>query len=270
MLSKKRIIHLYSDLSFSGSYYSSHSFYAELIRKFGKKNVPDFKTVTSILETIPTFQIHSPYKKTKRYRPLDNVTGQGISLQLDLAFMPLILGFAGFLIAVDEWNNFVYVSPFSNKSQKSIEKCILDIISKPSLRNVCIFSSDKGSEFVSNTKFASSRGIKWLFLTSNQKAFLAERYIRIVKGKLYRAMRDQKTAEWPTLLTPVVKSINSTYSSFLGMTPDESNTPYMDPKIRAVWDKKAIKRPEITTKIETWKVGDYVYRQLKASPLYKG
>ena len=185
MLSKQKIVKLYSDLQFPGSYYGSHNFYDALVRKYGSKHIPSYKIVLNILKTIPTFQIHAPYHKTKYFRSLDNVTGQGISLQLDLAFMPESSSFVGFLIAVDIWNNFVYALPFKNKSQLSIRDLLSDLFSNPNLTNLSVVSSDRGTEFVSNVKYASSKKIKWIFLSSNQKAFLAELYIRVVKGKLY-------------------------------------------------------------------------------------
>ena len=93
MLSKEKIVDLYSNLTFPGAYYGAHNFYKELLTKFGSKNVPSSQTVLEILETVPTFQIHAPYHKTKYFRHLDNVSRQGLSLQLDLAFMPKISDF---------------------------------------------------------------------------------------------------------------------------------------------------------------------------------
>ena len=98
MLSKNTIKNLYSNLQFPGSYYSAHNFYSELQRKYGKNKVPKYEEILAILETIPTYQIHASYRKVQQYRHLDNVQGQGISLQVDLAFMPEIHDFKGFLI----------------------------------------------------------------------------------------------------------------------------------------------------------------------------
>ena len=274
MLSKQKIKQLYSNLNFPGSYYSSHNFYRELVLKYGSSNVPSYKDVYEILTSIPTFQIHALYKKVKLYRHTDNVTGQGISLQLDLAFMPSVDSYKGFLIAVDEWNNFIYTYPFESKSKENIQSILQSLLSLPTLQHVGIFSSDQGTEFTSNVKYANKKGIKWLFLKSTQKAFLAEIYIRIVKGKLYRAMRDKKTIDWPTLLPSVTQSINETYSSFLKMTPSESNSPLKDPIIRDLWrsrrDKQEVDYANAREKSPQWRVGDFVYKQLKSSPLYKG
>ena len=237
-LSNESVRKLYSDLNFPGSYYGAHNFYKELIKKFGKEKVPSYQNLLNILKDIPTFQIHSLYKDKKYYRHMDNVNGQGISLQADLAFMPQHDEYTGFFLAVDEWNNFIYCFPFKNKSKNSIQNILHNLFKTPSLQNLTIISSDQGNEFKSNVKFAKEHNVKWLFLKSFQKAFLSEVYIKIVKGKLYRAMRDKKTTNWPNLLLKVVQSINNTYSSFLQMTPQEANTPQKDPEIRAKWERK--------------------------------
>lgn len=274
MLSKNKITKLYSDLNFPGSYYGAHNFYSELVRKYGKKEVPDYKSVLRILEDISTYQIHAQYREVKYFRPLSNVTGQGISLQVDLAFMPEVENYKGFLIAVDEWNNFIYTIPFINKSQGQIRDVLDTLFSLDTLRQLAVLSSDKGTEFTSNVKYVSSKGIKWLFLQSSQKAFLAEIYIRIVKGKLYRAMRDKKTIDWPTLLPQVTMSINASFSQFLGMSPLNSNSPEKDPIIRKKWEERKAKyEQEVARKLSQeskWKVGNFVYKKLKSSSLYKG
>ena len=84
-------------------------------------------------------------------------------------------------------------------------------------------------------------------------------------------MRDKRTIDWPSLLPDVTASINGTYSDFLGMTPKEANSSIKDPEIREKWEQKkkndqVIQSPNLTK----WKVGDFVYKKLKSSPLYKG
>ena len=86
--------------------------------------------------------------------------------------MPVFREYSGFLIVVDEWNNFVYTCPFKTKASKEIGQCFENILKNPALSRVCTISSDYGGEFQPLAKEFRKKGIKWLYLRSKQKAFL--------------------------------------------------------------------------------------------------
>ena len=84
-------------------------------------------------------------------------------------------------------------------------------------------------------------------------------------------MRYKKTTDWVTILPQIVMGINKTYSSFLGMTPLEANDPNNDPLIRQKWERKIENYSSRKTQSSySWKVGDFLFKKLKDSPLYKG
>ena len=270
MLSDETLVKLWKDPDFSGSYYSGHLFYSELQQHF--QDVPSYSHVLKVLKSIPTYQIHSSFRDKKYFRHLDNVQGQGISIQADLAFMPDFNGYIGFLILVDEWNNYIYCEPFKSKQSSEIGDILLSLLDKnQSLNHVATISSDYGSEFLPLKAKLKLKNISWLFLRSSQKAFLAELYIKIVKGKIYRYLRENLTQDWPSALPQVTKAINNTYNHFLQTTPENSNNPESDPKIRVQWSKR--KNGEFMTwqpRKEKYSVGDNVFKEFPPSKLYKG
>ena len=264
MLSKKAIIGLWTDVSFPGCFSGLDTFYRELGRKY--KKIPSKRVIQGYLSDLPTYQIHSPYPTSFPTRHLTNVTGVGLQLQADLAFMPLADNYKGFLLCVDELNNYIYAHPFQTKSETEILLCFQNIFKAASLKNCTTVSSDKGSEFVGVKKYF--KNITWLFLTNKHKAFLAEYYIKIVKGRLYRALRENLSQDWTHFLPSIVQSVNATFSARLGMSPAECNDSSFDDYLRS---RAHPVNPETPESCSTeFKINDYVFKALPKDLLYKG
>ena len=261
MLTKHFIQSKWRDLHFSGAFSGLDTFYYELKHHF--RNVPSKALVNAYLADIPTYQIHAPYSSHYETRHLTNVTGVGLQLQGDLAFMPECDGFKGFLLCVDELNHFLYTQPFQTKSEQSMVACFTHIFSLPSLKNVTTLSTDKGSEFLSAKKHFHR--LTWFFLTNKHKAFLAEHYIKVVKGKLYRCMRENRSDDWVSILSSTIDSINNTQSKRLGMSPSECNDPVFDPYLRS-----RVTPGDDSNCRAKFRVGQPVFKALPKDLLFKG
>lgn len=125
VLSDKKIEQLWKKPTFTGSYSGAHTFYKELQRSTQKSDLPTYKRVLSVLQKIPTYQIHASYRDRAKLLHVTNIDGVGLQLHMDLAFMPTYNEYKGFLLAIDPWNNFVRTVPIKTKTGAETKKCIL-------------------------------------------------------------------------------------------------------------------------------------------------
>lgn len=103
-------------------------------------------------------------------------------------------GCTGFLVAVENLTNRLFVHPTKGKNTRQWLDTIARFIELT--RDVKIVFSDRDSVATSPTflnHVQKKYGLKWKFLKKGNKSFLAERYIRFVKTKLSQALAS-KTA----------------------------------------------------------------------------
>jgi hypothetical protein len=119
-------------------------------------------------------------------------------------------------------------------------------------------------EYVSNKKFLSKEGVYleydnniifkkqahlFLFLrlkTGNNKAALAELFIKIIKRKIYLSLRSGLTTSWSDNLAQIVKNYNSTPNRAIGyLKPGNITSPTDGPLIDgALKEQHLAKKPE--------------------------
>lgn len=98
-------------------------------------------------------------------------------------------GCTGFLVAVENLSNRLFVHPTRGKNTRQWLDSIARFIELT--RDVKIIFSDRDSVATSPTfmKHVESKyGIRWKFLKKGNKSFLAERFVRYVKVKLSQAL----------------------------------------------------------------------------------
>lgn len=273
MLSDKEVQKWWRDSSFSGSYSGANTFYNELVRKFGAKNVPKYAQVLNILQKIKAYQIHASYNDKKHLLHVTNVDGVGLQLHIDLAFLkPPFDGYKGYLLAVDPWNNFIRTAPFKSKHASSIRSILETFLKDPVLKNLQTISSDEGKEFIGNVKYFKSKyNITWLFLTGENKAFLPELFIRFTKNKSHPYLRDHQSQNWVEATKIATDNLNNTYNRFLGMTPREANDSLKDPEIRDKWKERWEQQKEDEfTQEPKFRKNTPVFKKLKDKLMVKG
>lgn len=271
-LSEKDVIKWWRDDSFPGSYSGAHTFYKELVRKFGKPNVPKYVSILTILQKIPAYQVHASYKDKKQLLHITNVDGVGLQLHIDLAVLDPVNDYKGYLLAVDPWNNFVRTAPFKSKHASSIRIILETFLKEPILKNLQSISSDEGGEFIGNVKyFKQKHNISWFFLKGEHKDFLAELYIRFTKNKSHRYLRDNLSKDWVSATKKATDNLNDTYNSFLGMTPREANSFSKDPEIRDKWEERWKHQQETdVVQVPKYRVNTPVFKKMKEKFIYKG
>lgn len=118
-------------------------------------------------------------------------------------------GIAGFIVAVENVTNKLFVIPTKAKGTEDWEKAVQHFIDLS--RNVCLIYSDRDAVATSESfreNFFKKYGVKWYFLKKGNKSWLAERYISFVKTKLAQALIYNKTKRWIDFVEPLCKEYN--------------------------------------------------------------
>ena len=179
-LTDKKVAKLYTDLKFPASFTGASTFYKSVKQNYPHTKIK-YKKILNLLQKIPTYQYHvrtnRHYYKTRSIAYNFNIDhtnyvgGQGLSAQMDLAFMPASNDFIGFLVLIDVFNNYIYTAPFKTKKSEEIFKIVMAIIKEHSLNSLTTISSDMGQEFVSRKVDFQRENINLIPLKGAHKAF---------------------------------------------------------------------------------------------------
>ena len=196
-------------------------------------------------------ELHKPiirkFEKRKVYSTFkDYIWG------VDLADMQLLSkynkGIRFLLCVINIFSKYALVVPLKDKKGISIVKAF-QIILKQSNKKPNKIWVDKGSEFY-NAYFK-----KWLrdndivmYSTHNEgKSVVAERFIKTLKGKIYKYMTSISKNVYTDKLDDIVDEYNNTYHATIKMKPiDVKDNTYINTS------------KEINNKDPKFKVGDYV------------
>jgi hypothetical protein len=141
----------------------------------------------------------------------------------------------------------------------------------------------QGGEFIGNKKLFEKLDIYFTTKHSVNKANYAERYIYLLKRKLYLMMRGYLSDDWPKFVPFAVKALNSVHSKKLGgLSPGEINSFFDDVKVRQAQTENCVqvyKEPNYTEQETNQKVyesssnplqvGTYVYLDYKPTAFDK-
>ena len=208
------------------------------------------KDVKHFLEGDRTYTLHRP-RRIRFQRAKTIPCGLYTDIQADLAQMDKFAhknkGYKYILVAVCVLSKRLWASKQYVKSKqyvdvsKGFDSLLADIPIKP-----WIIFSDRGKEFILNEKRKVKNGkteIKNYFdehginkhwsSTKTIKAALAERYIRILKSRLYRYFSEYGTMNWTDVLPKIVDAINHSPSRITGVAPVDVNFK----NAQAIWEK---------------------------------
>lgn len=116
----------------------------------------------------------------------------------------------GFLLAVENVTNRLFVYPCGNKATQSWLDAIQAFIEVAD--NVATIFSDRDSVATAprfQEKISKKYGLAWHFMKKGSKSYLAERYIGFMKTKLSQAMLHKETKNWIQFVTPIVSEYNA-------------------------------------------------------------
>ena len=125
-------------------------------------------------------------------------------------------GATGFLVAVENVSCRLFVLPTRGKDTKQWLQSIERFVELS--RQVAVIYSDRDSVATSSsfrTDLSKRFGIRWHFLKSRHKSFLAERFVGYVKTKLSRALeraserKGRPVKRWVDYVAPLLEIYNS-------------------------------------------------------------
>jgi hypothetical protein len=119
-------------------------------------------------------------------------------------------GCTGFLVAVENLTNRLFVYPSKGKSTSQWEQAVDSFVEQ--VKNVNIIYTDRDAVATSKLfreKIKTLYGVRWYFMVKGSKSYLAERYIRYTKEKLSQALEIKKTKNWVQFVNNIVNEYNN-------------------------------------------------------------
>ena len=111
----------------------------------------------------------------------------------DLFEMPPFENFTCGLLVVDQLSNKIFTRAQKTKTAAETFASFMDIFKKNKLLHLLQWvSSDAGGEFNLVIEYCEARGINYVVKSGQNKAFVSENYIKILKYSLYRWLRTNR------------------------------------------------------------------------------
>eukprot|EP00794_Sanderia_malayensis_P001962 gene1962-biopygen1779 len=169
-----------------------------------------------------------------------------------------------FLLAcIDTFRKYAWVKPLRRKTSGEIVRAFHDILLERRPQKV---TSDKGSEFMNKgfQELLKKDNIGFYTVNSEVKAAIVERFLRTLKGRMYRYFTARNTLSYIANLQEFVHSYNNTYHQSIGLRPSAVN------KSNANIVREKLFGKQVTRRQVNFKVGDYVRLNLKKRLFKKG
>ena len=190
-----------------------------LLREANKVEKVTRKQVVEFLAKQRTYTLHKQRRK-KFKRNVIKSAGIDTDWQLDLADMSMLKkenDCTFLLICVDVYSRFARVVPLKNKTAAHVASAMSSIEKMP-----WSVTTDAGKEFTGKAfqQFLYANDINHKLATSpDVKASIAERYIRTLKGRLWKFMTAYNTKRYIDVLPMIVTSINNSYHRAIKAVP---------------------------------------------------
>ena len=158
------------------------------------------------------------------------------------------------LCIIDIFSKYAWVIPLKDKKGASIVDAFQKILKESDRRKPNEIWVDKGSEFYNNSfkKWLKDHDIKMYSIKNEGKSAVAERFIRILKNKIYKYMTSISKNVYIDKLDDIVDGYNNTYHSTIKMkSVDVKGNTYID-------SMEQHSEKEVNDRGPKFKVGDHV------------
>lgn len=230
----------------------------------------NYNELIEILSGYRGFTLHTPARV--RF-PRNKTVVSGIDAQwaADLAdvkkFADKNNGFQYWLCVVDVFSKKAWVQPIRSKKAPEVHHAFEKIFAHTT-RRPRVIQTDKGGEFNNKElkKYLKKHKIDY-FTSENEEihASIAERFIRTIKGRVFRYFTHNRTVRYVDVLNKIVESYNNTYHRSIGMPPNNVNK---ENEVK-IWRRMYGGAPLSNYKFK-FKVGDRVRIQEHRSTFRKG
>jgi hypothetical protein len=218
MISDKRILELWRDPTFSGSYRGIKTF--QILLKTDLNIDISQKRLYNVLKTDSIFLIHTKPKRQIKRRHYD-LHNYGELVQADIAQMFEYEGYKYFLLLIDCYSSKIFVECLKSKNSEDVASAFSKIFKNFNAK-VHVLETDRGKEFLgASKKLFQKEKIYYKQKFGQNKANFAENGIYIVKKKLYMLLRGTLSHNWVSEIENVVQAYNNTPIKKLGwLTPN--------------------------------------------------
>ena len=213
---------LYRNLKMSSSYSGAQNLYRE-----AKKINSDItlKDVKNYLKSEKSYTLHKGTKKRFSRRKIIS-PGPRIIASADLADMSKLAkynnGSKFILVFIDSFSRFATAVPLKSKSAEDVLQAFKTILMHKNFKGISRLNTDEGKEFYNKKvqQFLKSENVTLYSVSSREiKAAIAERFIRTLKGRLFRYMTHHNTMKYMDALPDIIRNYNHTYHRTLKTTP---------------------------------------------------
>lgn len=271
----KKIIELWRDPAFSGSYRGLKSF--QMFLKTDRNIDVSEKKLYKIMTQDPIYVMHMKSKKViRRHYYLSNI---GELIQSDLAYMFPYNNYKYFIVFIDCFSYKLNVQALENKSSRTVLKAFEYFLHDKEIEKL---ETDQGTEYSLCKKLCKEKKILYSYKRGQNKANFAEYAILQVKKRLYKMLRGSLSKDWPSYLQIIQEDFNKTPMKMLGyLAPKDLND-----SADTYFVLKAQKTDKIKEQIPSFevqqenikgydenednlKVNDYVYLNFKTNTFAK-
>lgn len=229
------------------------------------------KDVKNFLASQPTYTRHRDrLLKFKRRRFI--TLGIGYCYQADLADVSSLSrqndGVKFLLCVIDTFSKFSWVRPLKTKGSLDTVAAFRSILQESDRIPITLFT-DKGTEFVNRDikELTDSYGIVFYQAQDpSTKASIAERFIRTIKGRIYKYMFANGTSRYIDVLQSLVDGYNNRVHRAIGVAPSQVNKDNEEAIFKRLFPdfgKKTVVQPK-------FKIGSQVRVALDSGPFRKG
>lgn len=230
------------------------------------------KEIQNWLNTKRSYSLHKRALRHYERNPtmVSNLDDQW---QIDLFFLPELGGKERLaLLAIDLASRYIWVEPLTNKSGPTVTTAMKKILLRATPRKPLKIQADDGKEFY-NKHFKGllrDYDIELFSTKSDMKAAIAERAIRTIKEKIYRALdNDTKLGNrWTDTVALIVESYNNTFHKAVQTSPGSVNQQTVGDALHSLYGKYW--KTDRGNKPSKFKVGDYVRISIMRNPFMKG
>ncbi len=223
-ISAKRILEIWKDPTFSGSYSGIKTF--QILLKTDLNIDISERRLYKILKSDPIYLIHlKPVRQFDR-RHYD-LRFYGELLQADIAYMFNYDGFKYFLLVVDCYSSKIYVEPLKTKDSITVAQALKKLFGLFKTK-IYELQSDRGKEFEgASKKLFHEEKVVYRQKLGKHKANYAESSIYLIKKRLYMCLRSQLSQNWIKFIKSVVEAHNNTPLEKLGwLRPNQIHSEY--------------------------------------------
>jgi hypothetical protein len=218
---EKTLKKVYYDTNSPACFAGAQSVYREskkLNKNITRKHVDDF---------LAKQETYTRHRQARRRFPRNKTKTAGIDVdwQADLADMRNLKhynsGYSYILVCVDVLSRYGFAIPIKKKTPQNVVDAF-DSIVKSTGRYPWFLTTDRGKEFFGKPfqDYMYGLDVRHKYATSpDVKCAIAERYIRTLKGRLWKYFTKYNTNRYIDILPKIVQAINNSYHSTIERSP---------------------------------------------------